>query len=380
MFIAWKRGLIKTMLKFRLHDFTTDYKRQADRVLDEDIRQKYGLEKVYRLSQNENPLGPSPKAIEAIAEVAPTLSYYPSFSDIRLREAIVEAVGQGLSPEHIYTGCSGFEALEMLSRSFIAPDDEVILSSPTFISAYKKTSTLAGAIMVDVPLDPETFAYDVDGVLAGINDKTKMILLCNPNNPTGTIITAAQMDKLMTHVPEHVLVVADEVYHHFVDAPDYPVSMQYVLAGKNIVIVHSFSKAYGLAGLRLGYGIARPEIANYVSSLHRGFHQNKLSLAAGQAAALDQDYLRYAVDYLKGEMKWLIGEFDRLSVKYWSPAANFVLFETQLPAQELTEKLTHYGILVRPQHQGGLPYAIRVCIGTREANEVFIKALEAILK
>jgi histidinol-phosphate aminotransferase len=367
------------MLKFRLYDFTNDYQRQVDRVLDDDVRQKYGLEKVYRLSQNENPLGPSPKVLEAIAEVVPTLSYYPAFSDLRLREALVEVIGQGINPNYLYTGCSGFEALEMLARSFLAPDDEVIISSPTFTSAYKKTATLAGAKIVDVPLDPVTFDYNVEGVLAAINEKTKMILLCNPNNPTSTIMTAAQMDKLMTNVPEHVLVVSDEVYHHFVDSPDYPDSLQYILAGKNIVIVHSFSKAYGLAGLRLGYGIARPEIANYVSSLHRGFHQNTISLAAGRAAALDQAHLRYVLDYLNAEMRWLIGEFDRIGLKYWHPSANFVLFETQFPAQELTEKLMAYGVLVRPQHGDGLPYGIRVCVGMHEANEVFIRALEAIL-
>lgn len=367
------------MLKFRLHDFTTDYKRQIDRVSDEDVRQKYGLEKVYRLSQNENPLGPSPKVLATIAEVAPSLAYYPTFSDIRLRDALVEVIGQGINPEYLFTGCSGFEALEMLTRSFIASGDEVIVSTPTFISAYKKTSSLAGAKIIDVPLDPETFEYNVDGVLAAINDKTKIIFLCNPNNPTGTMITAAQMDKLMNHIPEHVLVISDEVYHHFVDSPDYPDSLQYVLAGKNIVIIHSFSKAYGLAGLRLGYGIARPEIANYVSSLHRGFHHGSLTIEAGRTAVLDQDYLEQAVDYLKGEVCWIVHELERLGLRYWSPSANFVLFQTEYLAKDLTEKMMPYGVLIRPQARFGLPYGVRVSAGTREANEAFIRALETIL-
>lgn len=367
------------MLKFRLHEYTTDYKRQVDRISDEDVRQKYGVEMVYRLSQNENPFGSSPKVLEAIADVAPTLAYYPSFSDIRLREALAGVIGQGITSEHIYTGCSGFEALEMLARSFIAPEDEVIVSTPTFISAYKKTTTLAGANVVDVPLDPDTFAYNVEGVLDAINEKTKMVLLCNPNNPTGAIITAGQMETLMNNIPEHVLVVSDEVYHHFVENDDYPNSLQYVLDGKNIVIVHSFSKAYGLAGLRLGYGIAKPEIANYLASLHRGFHQSSIALAAGTAAVLDQDYLQKVVGQMKVEIQWLLREFERLNIRYWSPAANFVLFETRFPAEELTEKMMTYGILVRPQHKSGLRCGIRVSVGIREANEAFIGALEKIL-
>ncbi len=368
------------MSNLQLNPNITPFARQENRVTPDDIRKQYGLEKVYQLSQNENPLGPSPKVVEAINSIAPTLSYYPNYSDIELRQAIVESLGRnGLTPEYIYTGCSGFESLELMGRGFLQVDDEVIVSSPSFVGAYKKIALPLGAKVVDVPLVPETWAYRVDAVLDAITDKTKLIMVCNPNNPTGTVMPQEQMNALMDGVPEHVLVVSDEVYWHFVEDESYPDSIQYVLDGKNIVLIHSFSKAYGLAGIRLGYGIAKPEIADYIAGLHRGFHQNKLNIAAGVAAAKDQEYLQYAVDYLRTEQKWVTEQFDRLDIKYWKPSANFILFETKLTAEDLTQRMRERGILLRPQTRNDMEYGMRISLGTREANEAFIKALEEIL-
>lgn len=368
------------MSNLQLNPNITPYTRQQSRVTPDDIREKYGLDTVYQLSQNENPLGPSPKVVEAINNIAPTLSYYPDYSDLELREAIVEALGHdGLTPEHIYTGCSGFESLELMGRAFVQAGDEMIVSSPSFVGAYEKISLPLGAKVVDVPLVPDTWEYRVDNVLNAITDKTKLIMVCNPNNPTGTVMPQEKMDALMDGVPDHVLVISDEVYWHFVEDESFPNSIQYALDGKNIVVIHSFSKAYGLAGMRLGYGIAKPDIANYISGLHRGFHQNKLSMAAGVAASKDQEYLNYAIDYLRTEQKWVTEQFDRLDIKYWKPSANFILFETKLTATDLTEKMRERGILLRPQDRNGMPYGMRVSLGTHEANEAFITALEEIL-
>ena len=353
---------------------------RVDRQLSpEDVRQLDGVDKVYPMANNENPLGPSPRVIEAIEAAAPTLSYYPEYSDLALREAICAVLGRGLRPEHIFTGCSGFESLELIVRAFLSPGDEVILSPPTFSGAYRKVAEPLGANVVEVPLAPETFQYRPDAVLKAVSESTKLIMLCNPNNPTGTITPAPAMDELMRGLPDHVLVVADEVYHHFVAAPDFPDSIQYALAGKNIVIVHSYSKAYGLAGMRLGYGIAKPEIANYIAGLHRGFHQNKLALAAGIAACQDQAHMRRCVDYLRGEVAWLCRQFDRLDVKYWKPETNFILFETRLEAEDLNQQLLERGFLLRTQTRNNLPFGIRVSAGTRATNQAFIAALEAIL-
>ena len=368
------------MSKLRLNPDIEPFARIDRRASPEDVRQLPGADKIYPLANNENPLGPSPRVIEAINAAAQSLSYYPEYSDIGLRRAICAALGRGLSPEHIFTGCSGFEALELIARAFLRPGDEVILSPPTFSGAYRKVTEPLGAHIIDVPLAPETFQYRPAAVLSAVNESTRLIMLCNPNNPTGTVTPAAAMDELMRGLPDHVLLVADEVYHHFVEAPDFPDSIQYALEEKNIVIVHSFSKAYGLAGMRLGYGIAKREIANYIAGLQRGFHQNKLALAAGIAACEDQAHVRRCVEFLRGEVAWLCRQFDRLDIKYREPATNFILFETLMLAEDLNQRLLERGFLLRAQTRINLPYCLRVSAGTRESNQAFIRALEAILK
>ena len=269
--------------------------------------------------------------------------------------------------------------LELIARAFLSSGDEVILCSPTFAGAYSRVVLPLGATVVDVPLIPETFEYRVDAVLDAINDNTKLIMVCNPNNPTGTVIPADKVEALMNGIPDHVLVVADEVYHHFVDDPAFPDSIQYALQGKNIVIVHSFSKAYGLAGMRLGYGIARPEIANYIAGMHRGFHQNKLALAAGIAACEDQAHVRHVVDTLRAEAAWVCAQFDRLDIRYWRPAANFILFETRILAEALEQRLLERGFLLRGQARNNMPYCMRISLSIREDNRAFVEALEDIL-
>jgi histidinol-phosphate aminotransferase len=353
--------------------------RPPQRLSVDEIRRKYGVETVYPLATNENPLGPSPAVQKAIVETATSLSYYPEFSDIRLRTAIADSIDTRLTPEHIFTGCSGFESLELLARAFLRPGDEMIVSSPTFTAAYKQLALHQGAHIVDVPLNSETFAYNVDEVIQALTDNTRIIMICNPNNPTGNIVSADQMQDLVEAVPDNVLVVCDEVYHHFVQSPSFPDSLEYVAKGKNLIVIHSFSKAYGLAGIRLGYGIARPEIANYIGAMHRGFHQNKLTMAAGHAAVSDQEYLNYVVKHLNKEKQWLTEQLARLPIRQWPSEANFILFQTKIPAPELFEKMLGYGIWLRPQQNAGLPYSTRVTIGTREANKAFINALHQVL-
>ncbi len=367
------------MSELRFNPNISAFTRQDGSPSIEDRLTAEPLQPAHRLQNNENPLGSSPRVVEAIREVAPTLAVYPSYSDIELRRAIVQVLGRGLEPEHIFTGCSGFEALELITRATLAPGDEVILSSPTFTGAYKKVAEPLGARVIDVPLEPRTFRYRPQAVLDAISERTKLVMLCNPNNPTGTVISAADVEALMSDLPEQALVVADEVYHHFVADVNYPDTLGYVLGERNIVIVHSFSKVYGLAGMRLGYGIARPDIANTIAGLQRGFHQNKLALAAGIAACGDQAHVQRVVDFIRAEARWVCGQFDRLDIHYWKPAANFILFETHIPADDLQAQLRGRGLLLRGQSGNGLPYAMRLSLGARAANQAFISALADIL-
>lgn len=355
------------------------FKRPAYRPTAEELAVQLGFDWIARMSANENPLGASPKVIEAIQKIAPEIGWYPASSDLRLREAIVEALNNRVSPDHIFTTCSGFETLEFVARGFINEGDQAIVSSPTFTVVYNKVVEMQGGKIVDVPLDSETYAYDIDGVIAAINDKTKLIFITNPNNPTGTVTPAEKMAKLMDAVPDHVLVVADEVYFQFVDDSDYPDSMQYVLNNRNIVIIHSFSKTYGMAGLRMGYGIARPEVANYLASIQRGYHMNAVNIAAGIAACQDQEHIRRVVDFTRQEMAFIYKELDRLDVHYWPSQTHFFVFKTAIPSDKLTDQLLQLGVQVQSQKRLGLPYHIRASLSTHEGNQRFINALETVL-
>ena len=276
----------------------------------DDLRREYGVQDVYRMANNESVLGPSPAVVAAIAAEASKLGDYPTFGDERVRSALADVWGRGLTPEHFYTSCSGFEALELAARAFFVPGDEVIISNPTFMAAYGKVAKLQHAKLVDVPLLLPNFDLYVDGVLAAITERTKAIVLCNPNNPTGTVTPAETMQRLMDGLPENVLVISDEVYFHFVQDPAYPDSVRYVLENRPIILIHSFSKAYGMAGLRMGYAIAPPHIANYVAGLHRGFHQNRIAQVAAIAAIGDQAHLQANVKAALDGKAYLMAAFD----------------------------------------------------------------------
>ena len=344
----------------------------------EEIQETYGVKTVYRMSFNESPLGASPKVVRAIQEAAPTLGDYPPSTDDDLRETIAAMLGQGATAVNLFTGNSGYEALEMAMRAFLQPEDECIVCPPMF-GVYNRLIGLQGAVPVAVPLDAHDFSLDVEGVLTAVTDKTKILLLCNPNNPTGTMITAVEMERLMSELPDHVLVIADEVYHHFVTSPNYPDTLNYVLADKPVIIIHTFSKGYGLAGLRLGYGISTPKIADHIRKLYRGFHLNQLALVGGMAALKDTAHLQKNIDTVLQGRQYLYDQFDQLDLRYWPSQTNFIVAETPLLADDLAEAMLHYGIIISSLTRNDLPRAIRVSIGLPIANELFATSLKEIL-
>ena len=340
----------------------------------ESIQKKYGLDDVIKIASNESPIGPSPRAIEAIQQAALTLNRYPPLSDDELRVALSEFLGRGLGPDNFFSGNGGCDVLAMLAYSFLSPGDECIICRPTF-SIYEITARRAGAEMIYVDLDPEDYSYDVEAILAAVTEKTRLIYICSPNNPTGTIITAPQMEILVDNLPPHVLLMTDEVYHHFATRADFPDSLAYVQEGKNIAILHSFSKAFGLAGLRLGYAIAAPEIARYLSRAHQPFHLNQLALRAGLAALQDQAHVEKIVKLVLSGRDWLYEQLTRLGLRLWPSQANFILFKPPFPAAEVSERLLRRGVIVRPMTPFYLPTHLRVTVGLPAENKRFIDAL-----
>lgn len=344
-----------------------------------EVQEQVKSEKVYKLSSNENPLGPSPQVVAAIQAAAKSLNLYPDRDDIHLREALASFHGRSLTEYHFVSAVSGIEMIGLIARTFLQPGDEVIVCPPTF-GWYVVTAKRLGAELVTVPLDVETFAHDVDGVLAAVTERTRLVYVCNPHNPTGAMMPAADMDKLVQGLPDRVLVVADEVYHHFVERSDYPDSVGHVLNEQNVIILHSFSKAYGLAGLRLGYVIAKPELCTQIVGQKRPFQHSHLALTGGIAALQDWDHVCRTVTLMNEGKQYFYKQFDRLGLKYWPSEANFVMFRPEGDADAVYQQLLERGIMTRPTSKNGLPGYLRVTCGLPEANEAFIAALTEIMK
>lgn len=341
----------------------------------EVIQQEYGLEAVAKLSSNENPLGPSPLAVKAVQAVSDRINHYPDFGDEALRQALADSIAPDLSADHFITGNGACDVLMMLAHCFLTPGDEYIICRPTF-PVYEATANRTGAKPIYVDLAEDDFSYDIEAILVAITERTRLIYLCSPNNPTGNIVSATQMATLVSQLPAEVLLITDEVYHHFVTADNYPDSLNYVKQGHNVVIVHSLSKVFGLAGIRLGYAIARPEIAQYVSRFRLPYHINKLTVQAGMAALTDHDHINQTISLTVAGRDWLYQQLSELpGVRAWPSEANFVLFQVPTEPAEIVEQLLRRGIMVRPMKGFYLPHHLRVTVGLPADNERFIAAL-----
>lgn len=332
---------------------------------------------IYKLSSNENPLGASPKAVEALKKAADNIALYPDQTDIRLREALVNDFQGALTSAQFLTGNSGSEIIDMLLRAFINEGDEVIFSNPCFLP-YSVFSRWYGAKQVDIRLKDPDYALDLAGILEAITPRTKIIFLTSPNNPTGTYIPQAVFERFLKEIPDNILVVYDEVYRHFTDAPDYVTALPYVQAGHNIIGLNSFSKTYGLAGLRVGYCYTTPTIANYVRLIHKPFLLPLTAIEAAIGALNDTAFIQKTVATVREGRQFLYQEFEKLGITYWPSQANFILIDPPLPEMAFTDRLMDHGIMVRPVSQFGAPGKVRVTVGDPEANNALVKALKKI--
>ena len=335
-------------------------------------------QRVIKLSSNENLLGPSPKAMEAIRKNVHLLNEYTHQGDEAFRTALSEQGHRQLTAEQFITANSGMELLDLIVRGFLDPGLECITSSPTF-RAYRNFGAVQGARVVDVPLLGENFELDVNGILNAVNENTRLLFITNPNNPTGTLIPKSKTDALINHLPEHVITVYDEVYFHYVTSTDYARALDYIKAGRNVIGLNSFSKAYGLAGIRLGYAFSTLEIADYLNKIRRPFMINTLTMEAGLAALNDTDHVLATQRMNESGKVWLYKQFDELKMKYWKSEANFIMFRSPLPNDIFIPRMLEYGVMVRPCEGFDAKGCSRVTIGTKEDNEVFVSALKRIV-
>jgi histidinol-phosphate aminotransferase len=336
----------------------------------EELERELGISGSIKLASNENPLGPSPKAIAAVKKAAEGLNRYPDGSGFYLSQALAKKYGVELG--QIILGNGSNELIELVVRAFVQPGDEVISADPSFV-VYKMITQAAGGTNVIVPC--KDMRHDLDAMAERITPKTRIVFIANPNNPTGAMNSKAEMDRFMDRAPDHVIVAVDEAYFEYVTHADYPDSLDYLKAGKNVLLLRTFSKIYGLAGLRIGYGITTPELAELMNKVRQPFNTNSLAQVGALAALADRKHVEKSIAINNEGKQFLYQTFQRLDISYTPTEANFILFETRLDGKELYATLLKRGVIIRPM--GG--NRLRVTIGLPEENARFVRELENIV-
>ena len=340
----------------------------------EEVQRELGLTDVIKLASNENPLGPSPLALQALTATAAGVALYPEGSAPALRRAVSRATG--MPEDTLVFGNGSDEVLHLLALTFLRPGDETVQGDPSF-AMYDIYATQCDAVPVLVPL--KNYTHDLDAMADAVTDKTRMVFVANPNNPTGTIVRRQQVERFLDRLPQDVLFVLDEAYDEYVTDPDKPDLRPLVLEGRNVVILHTFSKAFGLAGLRVGYGIMRPETAAHLNRVRSPFNVNLPAQAAAAAALGDRDHVARTVALNAEGRNYFNSEFEKMGLDYVPSEGNFVLVDVGRDAREVFQALQHKGVIVRSAYGMGLPQHIRVTTGTMPQNERFIAALKEVL-
>ncbi len=341
----------------------------------EEVQRKYGLDDVIKLASNENPLGPSPKAVEAMRDALCKVNLYPDGQSYYLRQALGSFLE--LEPDHVTVGNGADGIIMQTCMAYLDQDDEVVVSASSF-PVYDIYSHVMRAKLVKTPL--KDYGIDLGAMLEAMTPRTRLVFVCNPNNPTGTIVNAAEVSAFMEQVPDHVLVVFDEAYYEMVDLDDYPETIGYVREGRpNVMVMRTFSKAFGLAGIRLGYAMGVPKILGPLNRVKEPFAVNLLAQAAGLAALEDADFLRETIETTQRERRFLRDGFGKLGLETVPSQTNFMLVRFGTRAGEVQEALLRRGVIVRPCTGYDLPDFLRITVGSREQNERLLSEVEALL-
>ncbi|MDD5748410.1 MAG: histidinol-phosphate transaminase [Actinomycetota bacterium] len=341
----------------------------------EEVKKRYGVERVIKLASNENPLGPSKNAVDAVRNASESMNIYPDGSCHELRMKLSEHLG--VSPEMLTFGSGADELIDFIFYAFFKPGDSAVVGNPTF-SSYYLSGMMMGARIVFVPL--VNYRHSVEGMLDAVGKDTKGVFVGSPHNPTGEICTEDEFCEFLKGLPEDVLLVWDEAYMEFVDDSRYPDSTKYLEKHPNLIVLRTFSKAYGLAGLRIGYGIVHPEIAGYIERVRPPFNVNGLAQVAAIAALDDEEHLKKTVNSNSEGRLFLSRELKRLGFEVVPSQANFILFKYENLTRELPVKLLEKGIVVRDGEELGYSGYIRMTVGTMEENNLVVDAIEQILK
>lgn len=338
----------------------------------EEVERELGIKNSIKLASNENPLGPSPKAVDAVARALKNLHRYPDGGCFYLKEKLARHLKVG--PENLIIGNGSNEIIELIIRAFLRPGDEAVMGNPSF-AVYPLVVPAAGGKSILVPL--KNLTHDLDAMFDAITEKTKLVFIANPNNPTGTMNTKAQLDKFYSRLRDDIILVLDEAYYEFVTDKDFPDSLDYLNGGKNIVILRTFSKIYGLAGLRVGYGIAPEKLNFYMNKVRQPFNVNSIAQIAAMAALDDEGHLRKSQKNNIEGLDFLFNEVKAIGFECVPTQANFFLIKVG-KGKEVYEGLLRQGVIVRPMQSYGLGEYIRVTVGLPEENKRFVEALKKI--
>lgn len=384
MIKALNKGTIKMIIKLEGElSMQVRYRKELNDIpvyvpgkpIDE-VKRELGLERVIKLASNENPFRFSPNVKEAVLKALEEANLYPDGNSTLLKEAIARKYG--ISPEMVVPTCGSDEMIDLIAKTFIEKGDEVVMSEITF-PRYFATSQMMGAIIRKIPL--RNLAYDMEGFKKAVNANTKIIWLCNPNNPTGTIFSGKELIELMDTIPSTTLVVYDEAYSEFASHPDYPKnSLKLLDKYKNILLLKTLSKAYGLAGLRLGYTIGDPGLLSAINRIRNPFNVTLLTQAAAVAALGDEEFLTKVVANNEAGKKYIYEEFDKMGLEYARTEANHIIFNAKMDSSIVFNELLKRGVIIRPVAGFSPSTWLRVSLGTMEENKEFIKALKEVLK
>ncbi|RUO36566.1 histidinol-phosphate transaminase [Aliidiomarina sanyensis] len=340
----------------------------------EEVERELGIKNIVKLASNENPLGVSQKVRDALAAKITGLARYPDANGFYLKQAIADKFS--VKPQQVTLGNGSNDVLELLARTFVTAENEVIYAQHAFV-VYPLVTKAIGATGIAVPA--KDYGHDLEAMLAAVTDKTRMIFVANPNNPTGTFLSKEALEAFIARVPHHVLIVLDEAYYEYVPESERAPSLAWIEKYPNLVVSRTFSKAYGLAGIRSGYMVSHPAIADLMNRIRQPFNMNELALTASIAALQDEDFIARSVSVNRDGMAQLIAFCEQYKLPFIPSHGNFLTIEVGPQSAEMFQKLLHKGVIVRPVAGYELPNHLRVSIGLPQENDAFCNAMAEIL-
>ncbi|MDP8265444.1 MAG: histidinol-phosphate transaminase [Candidatus Aceula meridiana] len=340
----------------------------------EEVKRDLGLKEVCKLASNENPFSPSPKVLKAMQKALKGLNRYPDGSCYYLRKEIAKNLK--VKETQLIFGNGSDEVIFQVVRAFVNEGEEIVIAHPTFLM-YGIVGQIAGAKIKTIPL--KNFRYDLVAMKKAVSKKTKVIFIANPDNPMGTYVTKKELDVFLKGLRKDILVFLDEAYYEFAPKKDYPNSFSLLKKYKNIIVTRTFSKMYGLAGLRIGYGVSSEEVIDILNRVREPFNINSVAQAAAVAALKDQAYYQKAIRLCEKEKQYLYEEFKKFGLSFVKSATNFVVIDVKKDSQKVFQKLLRKGIIVRNMNAWGLKNYIRVTVGKPQENRKFIRSLKEIL-